>query len=55
MPKKIITIENFALELRSRLESGKTIDCCKKELLRLSDILIEKIPNEKIEVDWLDN
>ncbi len=54
MAEKEITISQFADELNERLTSGKTVDCCKKELLRLVDIIKEKIGNEKILVDWKD-
>jgi hypothetical protein len=50
--EKEITMVEFADELTERLERGKTVDCCKKELLRLADILKVKIPDEKILVDW---
>jgi hypothetical protein len=50
--KKEITIAEFADELKSRLEKGKTIDCCREELLTLADIIREKIGNEKIIVNW---
>jgi hypothetical protein len=52
--EKIITLAQFAAELRTRLQKGKTVDCCKEELLRLADILEEKIPEEKIKVTWVD-
>jgi hypothetical protein len=50
--KKIITIREFADELKKRLQDGKTVDCCKNELLSLAEIIREKIGDEKIEVDW---
>ena len=52
--EKNITIAEFAAELKTRLEKGKTVDCCKDELLRLADIITEKIGNEKILVTWKD-
>jgi len=52
--EKEITITQFAGELKKRLEDGKTVDCCKTELLRLADIISEKIGNEKIKVLWKD-
>ena len=54
MDKKEITIREFADELLERLEKGKTVDCCKEELVNLAAILKSKIPNEKIEVTWKD-
>ena len=52
--KKDITIAEFASELKSRLLSGETVDCCKEELITLADIISEKIGNEKIAVNWHD-
>jgi len=52
--EKEITISEFADELKKRLNDGKTIDCCKPELLRLADIITEKIGSEKIKVMWTD-
>jgi hypothetical protein len=53
--EKEITLSEFADELKVRLQKGKTVDCCKVELLRLADILKAKIPDEKILVNWKDN
>ena len=50
--EKTITLAEFAQELTQRLNDGKTVDCCKAELLRLADILKEKLPEEKILVTW---
>lgn len=50
--EKEITLLEFADELTVRLQKGKTVDCCKVELLRLADILKDKIPDEKIVVNW---
>lgn len=50
--KKEITISEFALELKDRLQKGETVDCCKEELLNLADIISEKIGDEKITVNW---
>jgi hypothetical protein len=50
--KKEITLAQFADELKIRLVDGKTVDCCKEELLNLADILKAKIPDEKITVNW---
>lgn len=52
--EKEITITEFAKELKERLNAGKTVDCCKPELLRLADIISEKIGDEKIKVLWKD-
>lgn len=50
--RKEITIAQFAQELTERLQDGKTVDCCKEELLRLAKIIAEKIGDEYIEVNW---
>ena len=52
--KKEITLAEFADELKTRLEVGKTVDCCKEELLTLADIIKEKIGDERIVVNWKD-
>ena len=52
--EKEITITEFAKELKQRLNEGKTVDCCKEELLRLDDIIEKKIGDEKILVTWKD-
>lgn len=52
MSEKTITVKEFADELVKRLENGKTVDCCKKELLNLAALASEKIGSEKIKVDW---
>ena len=50
--EKEITLSEFADELTVRLQKGKTVDCCKEELLRLASILKEKLPEERILVNW---
>ncbi|MBI9096879.1 MAG: hypothetical protein JEY91_00305 [Spirochaetaceae bacterium] len=52
--EKEISISEFAAELKKRLNDGKTVDCCKPELLRLADIITDKIGQEKIKVMWQD-
>ncbi len=54
MSQKEITLTQFADELKTRLMDGKTVDCCKDELVRLAEIIKEKIPGEKITVTWKD-
>ncbi len=54
MSKKIISLKIFADELESRLKAGQTVDCCHDELIRLADIIRNKLPNETIEVEWKD-
>ncbi len=50
--EKVITISEFADELKTRLKNGKTVDCCREELLNLADIIKDKIGQEKITVNW---
>jgi hypothetical protein len=52
MAKKKITLKEFADELELRLKAGKTVDCCKQELINLAGIIRKKLPGEVIEVDW---
>ena len=52
--EKEITLAEFADEMVERLNAGKTVDCCKEELIRLADILKDKIPQETIKVNWVD-
>lgn len=50
--EKVITMAEFAEELIQRLNQGKTVDCCKPELLRLAEFLKMKVPRETIRVTW---
>lgn len=52
--EKTITLTEFADELTFRLKQGKTLDCCKDELLKLAEIVKEKLPGEQITVTWKD-
>lgn len=54
MPKKEITIREFIDDLEKRIKEGKTIDCCRDDLLRLTEIAKEKLGKEKIVVNWVD-
>ena len=54
MSEKIITIREFADELEKRLKNGKTVDCCKEELLNLAVLIRDKIGDETIKVHWKD-
>lgn len=54
MSEKTITVKEFADELVKRLDAGKTVDCCKKELLNLAALASRKIGSEMIKVDWKD-
>ncbi len=51
--EKEISIAEFAKELKERLNNNETIDCCKPELLRLADIISDKIGDEMITVNWV--
>ena len=50
--KKEITIREFADELVERLDSDKTVDCCRQELMNLAAIVKDKLPDHPITVDW---
>ena len=50
--KKEITIREFADELVDRLNTDKTIDCCKQELLNLAVIVKDKLADYPISVEW---
>jgi hypothetical protein len=50
--EKEITIKEFAAELKKRLNDGKTVDCCKPELLRLADMITAKMGDDRIKVTW---
>jgi hypothetical protein len=52
--QKEITIKEFAVELLSRIDSEKGIDCCKEEIKRLAQLADRKMPDEKILVTWKD-
>lgn len=54
MTEKNITLAEFADELVVRLNQGKTVDCCKEELIRLAEIIKKKLPGETIRVEWKD-
>ncbi|MBN2350211.1 MAG: hypothetical protein JXJ22_15335 [Bacteroidales bacterium] len=54
MTKKMITVKEFAIELKDRIEKNQTVDCCKIELLNLAALASKKMGSEKIEVNWVD-
>ena len=54
MAKKEITLAQFSDDLTARIKKGKTIDCCKDELLLLAKIVKEKLGDETVIVDWKD-
>ena len=54
MTKKKITVAALADELKTRLNSNQTVDCCKEELINLANLAKEKIGKEMVEVTWKD-
>ncbi len=52
--KKKITVSTLAEELIDRLNSNKTVDCCKDELINLALLAKDKIGQEMVEVSWED-
>ena len=52
MTKKKITVAALADELKTRLNSNQTVDCCKEELINLANLAKEKIGKEMVEVTW---
>ena len=52
--KREITIREFVADLLERIDHAKTIDCCREELKALARLAAEKMPDEKITVDWKD-
>lgn len=50
--KKEITIKEFSAELIKRIDTQKGIDCCKEEIKNFAELAAEKIPGEKITVNW---
>ena len=52
--QKEITVAEFAAELIARIDGSKGIDCCKEELKKLAALAKERMPDEKITVNWKD-
>lgn len=52
--KREITIREFVADLLERIDEAKTIDCCREELKAFARLAAEKMPDEKITVDWKD-
>ena len=50
--KREVTVAKFVEDLLRRIESAKTIDCCKEELKTFAELAARKIPDEKLVVDW---
>lgn len=49
---KEITVQELATELMARIDTAKGIDCCKDEIKLLAKLAGEKLPNEKVTVNW---
>jgi hypothetical protein len=50
--KREITVREFVRDLLARIEEAKTIDCCKPELRTFAELALQKMPDEKITVEW---
>lgn len=50
--KREITVKEFVADLVKRIDEAKTIDCCKTELKNLAELAKNKMPEEKITVEW---
>ncbi len=50
--KREITIREFVADLLRRIDNTKTIDCCKEEIKTFARLALEKMPDEKIVIDW---
>lgn len=49
-----VTVKQFVADLMLRLETAKTIDCCKAEIKQFAELAAKKMPDEKITVEWKD-
>lgn len=49
---KEITVKELATELLSRIDAAKGIDCCKDEIKLLAKLAGERLPDEKVTVNW---
>lgn len=52
--KREITVREFVADLLRRIETAKTIDCCRQELKDFAELALKKMPDEKIVVEWKD-
>ena len=52
--KREVTVKQFVNDLLIRIETAKTIDCCKAELKQFAELAAKKMPDEKLTVDWKD-
>lgn len=50
--KREVTVAEFVDDLMKRIDEAKTIDCCKTELKTFAELAKQKMPNEKLTVDW---
>lgn len=50
--KKEVTVKQFVADLLQRIETAKTIDCCKAELKQFAELAVKKMPDEKLTVEW---
>ena len=53
--KKEITIKELATEWVSRIDGAKGIDCCKEEIKMLAKLAGERLPDEKVTVNWTEH
>ena len=51
---KEITVAELVRELTLRIDAAKGIDCCKEEIKKLAKLAAERLPDEKIVVNWKD-
>ncbi|MFZ5442225.1 MAG: hypothetical protein ACOZQL_19610 [Myxococcota bacterium] len=49
-----VTVKQFVVDLLKRIETAKTIDCCKQELKQFAELAAKKMPDEKLTVEWKD-
>lgn len=50
--KREVTVKQFVADLLKRIETAKTIDCCKNELKLFAELAAKKMPDEKLTVEW---
>ncbi len=51
---KEVTIRDFCKELLERIENAKDINCCQEELRTFAEYVVEKLGDDKIEINWKD-
>lgn len=51
---KEVTIRDFCEELLERIENAKDINCCKEEIRTFAKYVVEKLGDDKIEINWKD-